>query len=138
MKTYFYLTILAIALGSWQGVKGQDLVYKPINPAFGGDSFNYQWLLSSAQEQNDFKETADYSFQDQDPLTQFEQDLNRQILSQLSRRLVTDVFGEEGLKDGIFNLGSFQIEISNSTDGVHINILNVSNGGETTIIVPYF
>ncbi len=36
--------------------KSQQLVYKPVNPAFGGDTFNYQWLLSSANAQNQFDE----------------------------------------------------------------------------------
>ncbi len=130
--------IIALILGFTQFAFSQDLVYRPINPAFGGDTFNYQWLLSSAQEQNDYKEKNELSLLDDDPLKQFEQDLNRQILSQLSRRLVTDVFGEEGLKDGTFSLGGFQIEISNNLDGVHINILNINNGSETSIIVPFF
>lgn len=138
MKRRITFIIIALILGIIPSAYNQDLVYRPINPAFGGDTFNYQWLLSSAQEQNDYKEKSELSLLDDDPLKQFEQDLNRQILSQLSRKLVTDVFGEEGLKDGTFSLGGFQIEISNNLDGVHINILNINNGGETSIIVPYF
>jgi curli production assembly/transport component CsgF len=38
-------------------VNAQDLVYKPRNPAFG-DTFNYQWLASSAESQNKFKEPS--------------------------------------------------------------------------------
>jgi curli production assembly/transport component CsgF len=34
------------------------LVYKPRNPAFGGDTFNYQWLMSSAENQNKFKDKS--------------------------------------------------------------------------------
>ena len=34
----------------------QQLVYKPRNPNFGGDTFNYQWLLSSAEAQNTFSD----------------------------------------------------------------------------------
>ncbi|HAV55199.1 MAG TPA: curli assembly protein CsgF, partial [Aequorivita sp.] len=30
----------------------QQFSYKPLNPAFGGDTFNYNWLLSSATSQN--------------------------------------------------------------------------------------
>jgi curli production assembly/transport component CsgF len=138
MKRNVTLIIIALILGTIPSAFSQDLVYRPINPAFGGDTFNYQWLLSSAQEQNDYKEKNELSLLDDDPLKQFEQDLNRQILSQLSRRLVTDVFGEEGLKDGTFSLGGFEIEISNNLDGVHINILNINNGSETSIIVPFF
>ena len=33
---------------------GQQLTYEPINPAFGGDTFNYNWLISSANAQNGF------------------------------------------------------------------------------------
>ncbi len=132
----FFFFILASGLGHRSF--GQDFVYRAKNPAFGGDTFNYQWLLSSAQEQNDFKEQTDYSLLTKDPITQFEEDVNRQLLSQISRRLVTDVFGEEGLKDGTFEIGGFQIEISSGTEGVHIGILDVNGGNETTIIVPYF
>lgn len=139
MKKYPLILILAITtLGFVQSVAAQDLVYKPINPAFGGDTFNYQWLLNSAQEQNDYKEKTGYSSFDDDPLKQFEQDLNRQILSQLSRRLFNNVFGEDGLNEGTFEIGGFQIEIRNFPDGIHINILDVTKGGETSIIVPYF
>lgn len=139
MKWNVNLIIIALLLSTAQVAFNQDLIYRPINPAFGGDTFNYQWLLSSAQEQNDYKEKSQISsLLDQDPVKQFQDDLNRQILNQLSRKLVTDLFGEEGLKDGTFSLGSFEIEISNRLDGVHINILNINNGGETSIIVPYF
>ncbi|MBL6448089.1 curli assembly protein CsgF [Fulvivirga sp. 29W222] len=138
MKPNIRITLTILLLIILQNAYSQDLVYKPINPAFGGDSFNYQWLLSSAQEQNDFKGNNDLDFLNKDPLQQFEQDLNRQILSQLSRRLVTDVFGEEGLKDGTFEIGGFQIEINSYPDGIHIDILDSSTGGETSIIVPYF
>ncbi|ELR71922.1 Curli production assembly/transport component CsgF [Fulvivirga imtechensis AK7] len=138
MKLNISVTLTILLTIFLQNVYSQDLVYKPVNPAFGGDSFNYQWLLSSAQEQNDFKEKTNLNFLNQDPLKQFEQDLNRQILSQISRRLVTDVFGEEGLKDGTFEIGGFQIEINSRGDGIHIDILDSSNGNETSIIVPYF
>jgi len=139
MKWNVNLIIIALLLSTVQVAFNQDLIYRPINPAFGGDTFNYQWLLSSAQEQNDYKEKSKISsLLDQDPVKQFQDDLNRQILNQLSRKLVTDLFGEEGLKDGTFSLGSFEIEIRNGLDGVHINILNINNGGETSIIVPYF
>ena len=54
MKLLFSLTIVLLTLS----VSAQDLVYKPRNPAFGGDTFNYQWLASSAESQNKFKETS--------------------------------------------------------------------------------
>ena len=46
------LTFLILLTGYFS--IGQQLSYKPINPAFGGDTFNYQWLLNSANAQNSF------------------------------------------------------------------------------------
>ncbi|MFP4065853.1 MAG: curli assembly protein CsgF, partial [Bacteroidales bacterium] len=34
----------------------QEFVYRPVNPAFGGNYLNYQWLLNSAQAQSPFEE----------------------------------------------------------------------------------
>ncbi len=34
----------------------QDFVYQPINPAFGGNPYNYNWLLGQAQAQNIYTE----------------------------------------------------------------------------------
>jgi curli production assembly/transport component CsgF len=139
MKRNVTFILIALLLGIVQFAQSQDLKYKAINPAFGGDTFNYQWLLNSAQEQNDFKEESDInSLLNQDPVKQFQDDLNRQILSQLSNKLVSEMFGEQGLKEGSFALGSFQIDINKGLAGVNINILNVNTGSETSIIVPYY
>jgi len=133
------LTIIVIILfGAMNLGLSQDFVYKPINPAFGGDTFNYQWLLSSASEQNDFTEESDIPSFQQDPLSDFENSINRQILSQLSRELVSNLFGEEGIQDGTFEIGSFQIEILSGIEGINITIFDTTDGAETQIIVPYY
>lgn len=116
----------------------QDFVYQPVNPAFGGDPFNYQWMLSSASEQNDHKEESTYSSYEQDPLADFENSLNRQILSQLSRKLVDNIFGEGDLQDGTFEIGGFQIDIASGSDGVTVKIFDAVDGGETVIVIPYY
>ncbi|WMN11012.1 curli assembly protein CsgF [Marivirga salinae] len=116
----------------------QDFVYQPVNPAFGGDPFNYQWMLSSASEQNDHKEESTFSSYEQDPLSDFENSLNRQILSQLSRKLVDNIFGEGDLQDGTFEIGGFQIDIASGSDGVTVKIFDAVDGGETVIVIPYY
>ena len=116
----------------------QDLVYKPINPAFGGETFNYQWLMSSALEQNKFKEESSLGLYGKDPLEDFKNSLNRQILNQLSRKLADNLFGENGLENGTYEMGDFQISISSTLAGINIYILNTADGNETSIIVPYY
>lgn len=115
---------------------GQQLTYQPINPAFGGDTFNYQWLLSSANSQNSFEDP--YAKNDNaqgSELDQFAESLNRQVLSSLSRTLFSSQLGE-GLEEGTFTFGNLTLEIYDSAEGLVVNILDVTTGDETQIIVP--
>lgn len=113
----------------------QQLTYQPTNPAFGGSPLNYNWLLQSATLQN--------SFEDEDvpggrnPIEDFSTNLQRQILNQLSRELISNRFGDLDLSQpGTFNLGDFQIEITPGIDGVSIRLFNLLTGEETIVTVP--
>jgi curli production assembly/transport component CsgF len=119
---------------------GQDFTYTPKNPAFGGNPYNYSWLMSSAQAQNDIQETSSsaYSPYSTDPLKDFSESLNRQILSQLSRQIVAKQFGEDALSAGTYVLGDYQIEVGDQANGLNITILDNKTGSQTTVSVPYF
>ncbi len=126
------LALLALA----PSVAAQQLTYQPTNPAFGGSPLNYNWMLQSAQLQNQFKEEPANRFT-RDPLADFEQSLQRQILNQLGRELISNRFGDLDLtKPGTFNLGDFQIEVIPGIDGVSIRIFNLLTGEETIVTVP--
>ncbi len=114
---------------------GQDLVYRPKNPAFGGDTFNYQWLLSSAEAQNTFTEDSQGRDQRSD-LERFTENLNSQLLNQISRTLFNEQFGEDGLTEGTFNFGTLFVEIFPSGEGLVINILDTSTGDQSQVIIP--
>ncbi|MGD8307561.1 MAG: curli assembly protein CsgF [Ignavibacteria bacterium] len=117
----------------------QQLVYEPINPSFGGSPLNGSWMFSQAQAQNGFT-TGGTDFDSRfvsDPLADFTESLNRQILNQLSRNLISSLFGETGLEAGRYEIGDFIIDITPGADGITIIINDISTGGETTIIVPY-
>ncbi len=116
----------------------QDFVYKPKNPAFGGDTFNYNWLLSSAQTQNLIEDPDLLERTQGSTLDNFTESLNRQLLSQLSRQLITAQFGENGLENGNYTVGDFQIDISSSIEGLVISILDTGAGEQTQVIIPYF
>lgn len=134
MKTLIAFVALLLMLCSFK-VKSQDLVYRPINPAFGGDTFNYQWLMSSAQAQNKF-DSPSGGFS-KNPLDDFEASLNRQILNELSRKLITQIFGEGEIEDGSFTFGTLQVTITSELEGVNITILNNSDGSQTSITIPF-
>lgn len=128
---------IVLFLGATTYAFSQQFSYKPLNPAFGGDTFNYNWLLSSATAQNGFTAPrADR--EDQSDLDQFGDRLNAQVLSQISRALLAQQVEAVGDFDqeGTFTFGSLNVEVFESDEGLVINILDTSNGEQTQVIVP--
>jgi len=113
----------------------QDLVYKPINPAFGGDTFNYQWLLSSAEAQNKLKE-RDPNSKTLTELERFKENLNSQILSRISSLALNLQFGNDGLKPGSYVFGNLAVDVTTTLEGLSVKILNTSTGEQTIVLIP--
>ena len=108
---------------------GQQLVYTPINPAFGGSEFNYAWMLSSAESQNKFKDDEgfgldglDFDFLNGESL--FGETLSGQNLNGLPTTL------------GTSSNGNLEYEVIEGLDGLIINILNAATGEQSQIIIP--
>jgi curli production assembly/transport component CsgF len=118
----------------------QDLVYKPKNPAFGGDTFNYQWLLNSADSQNLYKEeNKENRFEQKSELQRFTENLNSQLLNQLSKSLFDEQFGTgsgNGMTEGTFVFGSLSVDVYTSNEGLVVNILDIKTGEQTQVIIP--
>jgi curli production assembly/transport component CsgF len=135
------LTLVSFIVLCTATAQGQDLVHNFINPSFvGGNWYNASWLLQQATAQNGFKGPATdaYDYYGSDPLDDFAKSLNRQILNQISRELLSDTFGEGGLKEGMYEIGDYTIDVKETLEGITINITDNVNGGETNIVVPYF
>lgn len=116
----------------------QEMVYRPLNPAFGGNPGNYGWLLNSANTQNLHEATRESGFQ-RDPLADFQNSLQRQVLSQLTRDIVRREFGEgDALEEQRFEFGEFNIEVTPGDNGVQIRIFNILTGDETSVTIPNF
>jgi curli production assembly/transport component CsgF len=134
MRRLLFAPFVAVLLAA-APAEAQQLMYQPKNPAFGGFTTNYSWLVQSAQLQNRFEEEDD-GFQ-RDPLADFETTLQRQILNQLSRELISDRFGELDLSQpGTFSFGDFQVEIIPGIDGVSVRVFNLLTGEETVVTIP--
>tara|TARA_B110000977_G_C11049709_1_gene481851 strand:- start:386 stop:769 length:384 start_codon:yes stop_codon:yes gene_type:complete len=109
---------------------GQQLVYTPINPAFGGSEFNYAWMLSSAESQNKFKDDdalgglGDFDFDFLNDGSLFDGDLGGQNLNGLPTT------------QGTSSNGNLEYEVIEGLDGLIINILNAATGEQSQIIIP--
>lgn len=131
----------ALLLMTTSFTPASELVWSPINPNFvGGNYLNGTWLLSQAQAQNSHvRDTPGY--QRDDPVTEFEDNLNRELLDRLATKILDEAFGEDTgdsvpLKEGVYVVGDYTIVIDTSSTLINIEI---TNGGSSTVIqVPYY
>ncbi len=138
MRIILFLSSLLASVG----LHASELVYNPYNPSFGGFSANGSVLLNQANAQNTFKDPdAKDPFAEKSTLEKFKESLNRQILSQLASKIVTDAFGNSssGSGSGIYTTTDFKIEIDTSNSSLtKINITDLATGDVTTIEIPVF
>lgn len=134
-----FVSLLTLALSSTAGYS-QSLIYRPVNPAFGGNPNNYSWIIGTAESQNIYKttpKTTTPGISSQNSLTNFTDNLTRQILNRLSTSILSNQFGENTYKEGTYQYGDLKVDIANGKDGVNIRIVD-NKGGETVITVPYY
>jgi len=132
MKKLLLVTMFSAPLSA------SEMVYQPKNPVFGGNPLNGSHLLNRAQSQNTHKDPA--SLSSRDPLENFEDTLTRQILNQVSRRILDQAFGTGELEaGGLFVYGDFQIEIiTTNPDFITVRITNDNTGETTELEIPVF
>jgi curli production assembly/transport component CsgF len=137
MKSKFYSFIIVIfPLLCYVSASGQDFIYEPKNPAFGGNYLNYSWLLSSANSQNTYEEPTATQ---QDIFQDFEENFSEQFLNDLRREILrnSNIFGENGLTPGTFEFGNLLLDIVAGLNGLVITINDINTGAQTQITVPY-
>jgi curli production assembly/transport component CsgF len=135
MKHSFSLLLLLL-LALAHSAKAQDLTYQPKNPAFGGGNpFNYSWLQASATAQNSIADPVKPTIS-RDPLAEFASNLNQQVLSQLTSRLIGSQFGTGAIKPGSYNVGGYQVQVSQGSGGVVIVVTDTGTGNQTTVTIP--
>ena len=131
---------------SW--ANASELVYTPINPSFGGNPLNGNFLLGKAQAQN--KHKANLSKKSY--AEKFQESLERAYINKMVREITDLAFGETCdvatdtecdpsifNEDSIFTSGDYLIEIiTSNTDSITVQITNSLSGEVTIIEVPRF
>lgn len=107
-----------------------ELVYTPVNPAFGGSPLNGSWLLGNAQVQNDHD---DPNFRGglagTSALERFSSQLESRLLSQLLTRI------ENGETGGSLTTESFIIDLLDDSGALSITITDRLTGEVSEIVV---
>lgn len=132
MKISLTILISALFFITGHNCFSQQLKYQPVNPNFGGNYLNYNWLLASANAQNPFKEDTNFGLKD-GLLSNFSDSVKRQILNQLSRELLKD--GEDLNEPGTYEAGGLIINVGNTRTGTIITIIDPETGEYTEIII---
>lgn len=125
---------LLLAAGS---AAASELVYQPVNPNFGGYPANGANLMAQANATNKHGESSRSSYFDQSPLEQFNQTLERTVLSQLASAATSKLIGADGkLVPGTFNTANFVITVTDLGNGqLRITTTDKSTGATTSFEV---
>ncbi|MGJ7517625.1 curli assembly protein CsgF [Pseudomonas baetica] len=124
-----------LGLGGCALVQATELVYTPVNPAFGGNPLNGTWLLNNAQAQNDYD---DPDLKDRTTATgtsaldRFTAQLQSRLLGQLMDNISTGNTGSLSTDAFIVNVvddsGQLTIEVTDRATGelseIKVNGLN--------------
>lgn len=106
--------------------------YKPINPNFGGSSFNGSFLQANADAQNDNVKPSKTN----DPLTNFSNTITSSLMSRISRDIADSILGEDAKDSGTYTVGDTVLNFKRDGDVVRIQIVNNVSGQSTVVEVP--
>ncbi len=120
-----------LALFSFAANAG-NLVYKPINPNFGGNPFNDGILLGTANAQNGYEAPRAV----QDPTARFVQSLQSRLFSGLARQVEEAIFGDNPQDSGTFTVGDQQVNFERGLEVISLEISNLADGSSTLVEVP--
>jgi len=134
MALYRWVSIGLITFIFSGSAWAQELVYKPVNPSFGGDSFNSSHLLAIANAQNDYERPQEEA-SSQDELDRFIRSLQSRLLSSLSTQVANAIFGENAQDSGTIVFGGQTVEFVRTLEGIELTITN-EDGSQTVITIP--
>lgn len=107
-----------------------EMVYRPVNPSFGGNPLNGSTLLGVANAQNDYKVPASSS--GYTPPTALER-----LVSSLESRLLSQLLSDIGNgQSGSFATDNFSVDVvEDGVGGIEIQITDLISGDSTSIEV---
>jgi curli production assembly/transport component CsgF len=131
--------LAALLLGQPAPALAWEYVYTPVNPSFGGSPLNGGYLLGRAQAQDRYKDptTASSGFSsyfDRSQLDQFNDTLQRVILSRVASAVSSQVVGNDGrLAPGTVETTDFTITIADLGGGrLRVSTTDKLSGQTTT------
>lgn len=115
-----------------------EIIYRPLNPSFGGDPLNGPNLLNAANAQNDFSDPrATNPFGSQNSLQQFQDNLQRAILNRVATAVSGSIVDSSGnLIPGTVTIGSFSVTVADLGTTLRITTTDSSTGQTSVFEIP--
>lgn len=141
MKNVMPLAAAVLITALCAPVHASEMVYTPVNPSFGGSPLNGQWLLNSAQVTNKHKDPSasdmDSAFQQRTPFEDFNDQLERSVLSRLASAASSQFVDSTGkFVPGTFETGNFTVSVIDVGGGaLTITTTDRISGAATTFRV---
>ncbi len=132
MSRYFTYTCLALCFSATSALS--DFIYKPVNPSFGGDSFNSNHLQSLATTQKSFKESS--ASQGRSSTERFLSMLESRLYSSLASQVSEAIFGQNAQQSGTIVFSDQQIAFFNTGTEIQLTVTDFVTGKITNIVIP--
>lgn len=144
-----YLRVMTAATilcaGAVTSGAAQDLVYRPINPSFGGNPLNSSHLLGIASAQR--TATARDAVRPgtgqpgttppgQTDADLFVRQLQGRLLSALAAEVTNAIFGSDPQESGLVTFGTTTVTFERTAEQIRLVIADNLEGTVTEIIVP--
>lgn len=130
------LIFLLLFAGLTNTASGQDIIFKPINPSFGGNSFNSSHLLATAEAQKMKEEKQSASRASQSNSDRFIRLLESRLYSSLATAVSEAIFGDSAKPNGTIRFDDQEVTFVNSGGEIKLTINDFSTGQVTNITVP--
>src|SRR5262249_34704725 len=116
------------------GPASADLIYKPIDPSFGGDAFNSSHLMCLANAQNQFNRPK--SSTTQSNTERFLSMLESRLYSALASQVANAIFGDNAQPSGTIVFDDQQVSFLNTGTEIQLTVTDFSTGKITNIVIP--
>lgn len=110
------------------------LVYRPVNPAFGGNPLNSTYLYQGAEIQNEHRESSSSS--SLSATQRLSQTITSSLLNRIAAQISESILGENAQDSGTFNLGDATIDFVRGDGTVTVNITDLITGETTSVSIP--
>lgn len=109
-----------------------ELRYKPVNPSFGGSSFNSSHLFATADANNHYKEPRE----NYNSIENFSRTITNSLLSRISSEISEQIYGENAQDSGTFLIGDTKVDFNRQDGQIFVNINDLGTGATTTVEIP--